>query len=221
MAVNINELNDPAEAAKEAVKDLDAFIKAANEANGASPEIGVLGAIGLFTSIAGTVGSVAQTGIDLANLVNGGSSEDSPGSMEIILVNNTKYPIVPFDSSAKKSDLSDFADPLLPTESTTFLITYDESFVSGELGDGTSFEFSVLINDVSLDFVYYFDKHWFFGYRLTGDNSYNLFDQDTSLVGAEVTTIDTADDTAFDFFTSGIETSNGKVQLNFFSTDWD
>ncbi len=224
MTVKINELDDPQTAAEVAVQDLEAFIESANQSVSAiNPEGGILSAIGLFAGIAGTASSIAKTGLDLAKLINPESAEE-PGNFEIVISNNTKYPVVPYTWDSTKGDVSDSADPLLPTESTTFLLTYDKAFVSGDHSDGSGLDFSLMINNVSLDFSYYFDKHWYFGYRVTpssdsaSSSDFIFFSDDESLVGGQVTTSDSS--STFDFFSAGIESSNGKVQLNLFSTDW-
>lgn len=222
--VNIDKFNNAQDAAEQAVLDMTTFINAVDSNNNSeNPNIlPIIGAITTFASIAGTAGSIAQTGLDLANLVGGSSGSDEPGSLEILIINNTKYPLVPYKAVSRKSDIADYGDPILPSESTTFLLTRDEKFEDDDdFDDASHLQFSLMINDAAVDFAYFREDNWIFGYKAADESDFNFTKDAKVLTGGKVTTKGSPNGTKFNFYSTGIESINGKIQMTLYSVDWN
>ncbi len=200
-------LDDATEAGLQAVKDVQKFQDAQNLP--ATPEFA--GVIAGLASLATAAATAAGAASDLSSLVNSGKS----GSLEILISNNCKYPLVMYQYKTNNANASKIPQPLAQGEDDVFLLTHSSSFDTS-----TNFQLYFFLGAISIEVRYVYTSEgdpgrWQFHVGIDGDEVHE-FPDELQIFGATFKPGDPSTNPSFSLYSVPIETGSGQIDLTFY-----
>lgn len=179
----------------------------------------IAGAIATSASAGATAGSA---GVGIAGLVKDSDGNPSLDAIEIEIVNSTSQPLITVGCKTASCSATEIVQTLLPTATDSFLMTGNSN---GRFSNSTNFQIGFVIGgspsttiQLGVKFSYTTDTgnpgRWVVSTEIDGTSQ--SFPKNLQLFGAQF--LGSASYPSFSMYVSPIETSSGKMTLNFFDT---
>lgn len=213
-----------AAAAAQAINDVQNYateLATKPTAEGVAPLV-VAGIIGAVATAVAAAATVAGVGVGIAALVKDEDGDPTQDVLEIEIVNSTSQSLIPYNYIPTKCDITEVAQPLLPTSSDSFLLT---SGTVGRFNNDTTFELDFLIGSNGATSIKVLitigytgagnPGRW--GINMSIDGTSQNFAAQLQLMGAQF--IGNANYPSFSLYISPIETTTGKMVITFYDTN--
>lgn len=210
----------PLDAAYQAATDAQRFAAALGSSQPGPEAIGIgaiAAAAGSIIIAASTIANVVSAAVGIAGLVTDDDNDPILNTLEIEIVNNTSQSIVLFNYVPTRCDVTQVAQPLLPTAADSFVLT---SGTVGTFDSGSQCTLSFLIgsstNTIETDLLFSYASQTAWAATMTIDGVSQPLGSNIQLGGAQF--LGNTGFPSFSAYTTPIATPSGKITLAFYST---